>query len=202
MPWSTCEHILSTPLLSQIQRDMQWWGAGEITPALLEELWWRKRDDEVNAMLLIINRTVYWARPRRKPRSPIMFAVVHDLQEIADAHDIPDVELFLNVDDYPRVPHPRTQRPGTRQRAPVLPLFSFYQTRDHADIVCPAGSFREADFDRKMLRGPHYYEQAWPWPTKVDEAFWQGNPYCSRHRWGRCSRMLLPHLSQQLNASS
>ena len=101
---------------------------------------------------------------------------------------------MLNVDDYPFVPLSGRKAAAT---AP-LPLFSHYQTRHHGDVLCPGGSFREGSYDRLMLRGRRHYESAFPWASKVAQGFWQGHPYCGRHRFGRCSRYLLSHLSAQL----
>ena len=84
------------------------------------------------------------------------------------------------------------------QATAPLPLFSHYQTRHHGDVLCPGGSFREGSYDRLMLRGRRHYESAFPWASKVAQGFWQGHPYCGRHRFGRCSRYLLSHLSAQL----
>ena len=145
-----------------------------------------------DASLMIVNRTVYYQRPVGYPRSPVLTAIIHDLQELADTLPVEDTEFVLNVDDYPFVP-----LSGRKATAP-LPLFSHYQTRHHGDVLCPGGSFREGSYDRLMLRGRRHYESAFPWASKVAQGFWQGHPYCGRHRFGRCSRYLLSHLSAQL----
>ena len=72
-----------------------------------------------------------------------------------------------------------------------LPLFSHYQTRHHGDVLCPGGSFREGSYDRLMLRGRRHYESAFPWASKVAQGFWQGHPYCGRHRFGATGRKFL-----------
>ena len=210
-PVATCEQTLPLPLMGQLRRDMQHWELRGITPLMLHKIRERKPDNTVRAALMIVNRTVWWQRPTRGPRSPVLVTLVHDLQELADTHDVPDVEFVLNVDDYPFIQRDQRQRPQRDQRQrppdsskpakPPLPLFSHYQTRDHLDILCPGGSFREAAYDSLMLRGSEHYEQRYPWQSKRPVGFWQGHPYCGRHRFGKCSSLLLPHLSAQ-NASS
>ncbi|KAL1507016.1 hypothetical protein AB1Y20_009431 [Prymnesium parvum] len=186
-PAATCEAELPPPLMGQLRRDMQHWPLGGITPRHLARLRALKPDNAVRAAVMIVNRSVFWQRPTRRPRSPMLLALVHDLQELADAHPLADVELVLNVDDYPFIP--ASPRP--------LPLFSHYQTREHHDILCPGGSFREVAFDAAMLRGCEHYDSASPWQGKARVGFWQGHPYCGRHRFGKCSRLLLSHLSAQ-----
>ena len=193
-PRATCAVELA-PLREQLLRDMQHWRPRAITPKMLGDLRRKKRDDPVRASLMIVNRTVYYQRPVGYPRSPVLTAIIHDLQELADTFPaVEDTEFVLNVDDYPFVPLSGRKAAAT---AP-LPLFSHYQTRHHGDVLCPGGSFREGSYDRLMLRGRRHYESAFPWASKVAQGFWQGHPYCGRHRFGRCSRYLLSHLSAQL----
>lgn len=121
----------------------------------------------------------------------MLISLVHDLQELADAHELPDLELVVNVDDYPFVPRPA---PSPVRSPP--PLFSFYQTARHADLLCPSSSFREASFERVAA----VYERrarSTPWEARRQVGFWQGHPYCGKHKFGRCSRYLLSHLSAQ-----
>ncbi len=192
-PRATCAVELA-PLREQLLRDMQHWRPRAITPKMLGDLRRQKRDDPVRASLMIVNRTVYYQRPVGYPRSPVLTAIIHDLQELADTFPVEDTEFVLNVDDYPFVP-----LSGRKAAAAApLPLFSHYQTRHHGDVLCPGGSFREGSYDRLMLRGRRHYESAFPWASKVAQGFWQGHPYCGRHRFGRCSRYLLSHLSAQL----
>lgn len=221
------------PLLPQLLRDMSRWELRSISAEMLDAARSMLADGAVRASLMIVNRTVFWLRPTGRPRSPIMTAMIHDLQvasapaataasrtratalpaharavpaqELADAHGVPDVEFVLNVDDYPFVkradsrPRPRAKGTGSGGRAggPV-PLLSLYQTRRSDDILAPGGSFREASFDTLMLKGAAAYEARWPWETKRATGFWQGHPYCGMHKFGRCSRYLLSHLSTQL----
>lgn len=199
VPQELCGAALQ-PMMAQLRRDMQHWKPRSITPAMLDEIRAAKPDDPVRVALMIVNRTVWYQRPLGTPRSPMVIALVHDLQELADSHPVPDVEFVLNVDDYPFINRRRRRRASPPPRPP-LPLFSHYQTTAHADVLCPGGSFREGRFDQLMLCGAPYYSSRWPWRRKRNAGFWRGHPYCGRHLYGRCSRYLLPHLSAQ-NASS
>ena len=130
---------------------------------------------------------VTWPRGRH----PLLAQVVADLRELAPS--LPNVEMVLNTDDYPFVP----RQPLSPDRPVVPPLFSHYQTSRHDDILCPSGSFRLSDYDRKMLRGSEHWEAQFPWRKKMNRSFWQGMPYCGLSRFGHCSRFLLSHLSAQ-----
>lgn len=194
VPQELCSTELE-PMLDQLRRDMQHWRPRSITPAMLNQIRAAHRDDPVRVSLTIVNRTVWYLRPLGMPRSPMVIALVHDLQELADQHEVPDVEFVLNVDDYPFVSRARAEG------SPPLPLFGHYQTTAHNDILCPGGSFREGRYDRLMLCGRSFYRDKWPWREKLAKGFWQGHPYCGQHVFGRCSRYLIPHLSYQ-NASA
>ena len=69
------------PMLQQLRRDMQHWKPRSITPAMLDEIRAAKRDDPVRVALMIVNRTVWYLRPLGTQRSPMVIALVHDLQE-------------------------------------------------------------------------------------------------------------------------
>ncbi|CAJ0960568.1 unnamed protein product [Ranitomeya imitator] len=58
--------------------------------------------------------------------------VEHFLLELLS--DLPDMEMVINVRDYPQVPHWMT---------PVIPIFSFSKTSDYQDIMYPAWTFWE-----------------------------------------------------------
>ena len=210
VPRATCETELPAPLLSQLKRDMQYWVPRSIRPNLLDAARLQP-DGPTRAAVMIVNRTLYWQRPTGKLRSPMLLALLLDLQELVDTHQVSDVELVLNVGDHPTV-YPTSRaasqsqlnaadRPVDLSQLPPHPVFSHYQTSGSLDVLCPSGSFRLANFDKLMLRGPEHYATRFPWDRKISQAFWRGNPYCGRHRFGRCSRLLLPHLSAQ-NAST
>ena len=195
------------PLMPQLQRDLQQYPYQSITARKLDEARRLLPDGPVRGALAIINRTVWWLRPRQTIRSPMLISLVHDLQELLDDHAMPDMELVVNVDDYPFVPRASTPATPVRQGGsaasrstltPKLPppLFSFYQTRSHADLLCPSSSFREASFE-KVVRAYDRQRSQRPWAVRQPRAFWQGHPYCGKHRFGRCSRYLLSHLSAQ-----
>jgi len=187
VPHGTCVTALQ-PIVRQLERDMAQWQIGKIDRRLLQRLYANISESAVHAAIGIINRTVYYLRPLGQPRSAMLVSAVHDLQEAADAHPLPDVELMLNADDYPRV--------WRRSGRTALPVFSFVQTSSTADIVCPSGSFRESNYD-SLLLGSAVYEEAFPWTSKSPVAFWRGTPFCGRHFFGRCSRYLLTHLTAQ-----
>ena len=67
---------------------------------MLKKLRDRKPDNVIRAAIMIVNRTVWWQRPTRGPRSPMLVAVIHDLQELADEHHVPDLEFVLNDGEY------------------------------------------------------------------------------------------------------
>jgi hypothetical protein len=71
------------PMLTQLGRDLQYWKPRSITPAMLDEIRAAKRDDPVRVALMIVNRTVWYLRPLGTQRSPMVIAVVHDLQASA-----------------------------------------------------------------------------------------------------------------------
>ena len=68
------------PMLTQLGRDMQYWQPRSITPAMLDEIRAAKWDDPVRVALMIVNRTVWYLRPLGTQRSPMVIALVHDLQ--------------------------------------------------------------------------------------------------------------------------
>ena len=70
-------------MLTQLGRDMQYWKPRSITLAMLDEIREAKRDDPVRVALMIVNRTVWYLRPLGTQRSPMVIALVHDLQACA-----------------------------------------------------------------------------------------------------------------------
>ena len=73
------------PMLTQLGRDMQYWQPRSITPAMLDEIRAVKQDGPVRVALMIVNRTVWYLRPLGTQRSPMVIALVHDLQACASA---------------------------------------------------------------------------------------------------------------------
>ena len=97
------------PMLMQLGRDMQYWKPRSITPAMLDEIREAKRDDPVRVALMIVNRTVWYLRPLGTQRSPMVIALVHDLQACAS----PPLHLrtparLPNVCTLARLPRPCT----------------------------------------------------------------------------------------------
>ena len=167
-PHGTCVTALQ-PIVRQLEHDMAQWRIGQIDHRLLQQVYANISEAAVHAAIGIINRTVYYLRPLGRPRSAMLVSAVHDLQEAADAHPLPDVELMLNADDYPRV--------WRRSGRTALPVFSFVQTSSTADIVCPSGSFRESNYD-SLLLGSAVYEEAFPWTSKSPVAFCTFDQMC------------------------
>ena len=84
VPQELCGAALQ-PMIAQLRRDMQHWKPRSITPAMLDEIRDAKRDDPVRVALMIVNRTVWYQRPLGTPRSPMVIALVHDLQAAPSA---------------------------------------------------------------------------------------------------------------------
>ncbi|KAM9328455.1 protein O-glucosyltransferase 1 [Pholidichthys leucotaenia] len=91
---------------------------------------------------------------------------------------LPDLEMVVNVRDYPQVPH---------WVQPTLPVFSFSKTPDYHDIMYPAWTFWEGgpavwpiyptglgrwDLMRDDLLKS---AQQWPWKTKESKGFFRGS---------------------------
>lgn len=194
----TCADALR-PLVAQLQRDMQHWQHRSITRTLLNQVHATvKSHPAMRLSLLIINGSLLYGIPPVQLRhaNPMLLALLRDLRELAKTYKLPDVEMVVNVDDYPFV----SRRPwpaGINRTSLPQPLFSHYQSHLHADILAPSGRFRIDQYDRRLLRGAHHYRRRWPWTRKLPVAFWRGAPYCGIHRFGRCSRYVLPHLAAQ-----
>ena len=84
VPQELCGAALQ-PMIAQLRRDMQHWKPRSITPAMLDEIRDAKQDDPVRVALMIVNRTVWYQRPLGTPRSPMVIALVHDLQAAPSA---------------------------------------------------------------------------------------------------------------------
>ncbi|XP_017288282.1 protein O-glucosyltransferase 1 isoform X2 [Kryptolebias marmoratus] len=91
---------------------------------------------------------------------------------------LPDVELVVNVRDYPQVPH---------WVQPTLPVFSFSKTSEYQDIMYPAWTFWEGgpavwpiyptglgrwDLMRDELKKA---AAQWPWTKKKAKGFFRGS---------------------------
>ncbi|KAM5127064.1 protein O-glucosyltransferase 1 [Mantella aurantiaca] len=102
--------------------------------------------------------------------------VEHFLLELLP--DLPDMEMVINVRDYPQVPHWMT---------PVIPVFSFSKTSDFRDIMYPAWTFWEGgpavwpiyptglgrwDLMREDLKRA---SERWPWEKKISKGYFRGS---------------------------
>uniref|UniRef100_A0A1A8HXC1 Protein O-glucosyltransferase 1 n=2 Tax=Nothobranchius TaxID=28779 RepID=A0A1A8HXC1_NOTKU len=102
--------------------------------------------------------------------------VEHFLLEMIDR--LPDVEMVVNVRDYPQVP---------QWVQPSLPVFSFSKTSEYRDIMYPAWTFWEGgpavwpiyptglgrwDLMRDELKRS---SAQWPWKKKESKGFFRGS---------------------------
>ena len=94
VPQELCGAALQ-PMVAQLRRDMQHWKPRSITPAMLDEIRDAKRDDPVRVALMIVNRTVWYQRPLGTPRSPMVIALVHDLQAAPSAPPLRSIAPLL-----------------------------------------------------------------------------------------------------------
>ncbi|KAG5852411.1 hypothetical protein ANANG_G00062120 [Anguilla anguilla] len=102
--------------------------------------------------------------------------VEHFILQVIDR--LPDVEMVINVRDYPQVPH---------WVQPVLPVFSFSKTPDYQDIMYPAWTFWEGGpavwpiyptgLGRWDLMRDDLKKSAaeWPWGMKESRGFFRGS---------------------------
>ena len=188
-------------------------------------------ESDVHVSIGVYNNSIYWLNPLSRPRSAHVYALVDDLLALVRRHAVPDVEFLFNADDYSkaqrrRVPtssasssRDRRTRSSTRATAAShvpLPLFSCGK-REHAreqgrsasrtidyDVLVPSGTFRLSGFESRLLaKSPREWERDSPWRSKRHTAFFRGTPYCGPfHRFGRCSRYVIPHLAAHLAAQS
>ncbi|XP_037552281.1 protein O-glucosyltransferase 1 [Nematolebias whitei] len=102
--------------------------------------------------------------------------VEHFILELIDR--LPDVELVVNVRDYPQVPN---------WVQPTLPVFSFSKTSEYQDIMYPAWTFWEGGpavwpiyptgLGRWDLMRDELKKSAarWPWKKKESKGFFRGS---------------------------
>ena len=127
VPQELCGAALQ-PMIAQLRRDMQHWKPRSITPAMLDEIRDEKRDDPVRVALMIVNRTVWYQRPLGTPRSPMVIALVHDLQAAPSAPPLrfsarlhactPAASLHAST---PARPHPRRLHARTLDACTLAP---------------------------------------------------------------------------------
>ncbi|XP_052354856.1 protein O-glucosyltransferase 1-like [Oncorhynchus keta] len=92
--------------------------------------------------------------------------VEHFILQVIDRRD---VEMVVNVWDYPQVP-------GWVQ--PILPVLSFSKTADYHDIMYPAWTFWEGCpyIPLECMMGPLKKSAAqWPWKRKESRGFFRGS---------------------------
>ncbi|XP_054829931.1 protein O-glucosyltransferase 1 [Eublepharis macularius] len=102
--------------------------------------------------------------------------IEHFILEIID--HLPDMELMVNVRDYPQVP---------KWIKPLVPVFSFSKTSEYYDIMYPAWTFWEGgpavwpiyptglgrwDIMRDDLQGS---AEKWSWKKKIPTAYFRGS---------------------------
>ncbi|KAJ6662738.1 hypothetical protein lerEdw1_011378 [Lerista edwardsae] len=102
--------------------------------------------------------------------------VEHFILEIID--QLPDMEMVINVRDYPQVP---------KWTRPIVPVLSFSKTLEYYDIMYPAWTFWEGgpavwpiyptglgrwDLMREDLKSS---AEKWPWKKKIPRAYFRGS---------------------------
>ncbi|CAI5772784.1 CAP10 domain-containing protein [Podarcis lilfordi] len=102
--------------------------------------------------------------------------VEHFILEIIN--NLPDMEMVINVRDYPQVP---------KWMKPKIPIFSFSKTLEYYDIMYPAWTFWEGgpavwpiyptglgrwDLMRESLKSS---AEKWPWKKKISKAYFRGS---------------------------
>ncbi|XP_041439109.1 protein O-glucosyltransferase 1 S homeolog isoform X1 [Xenopus laevis] len=122
----------------------------------------------------IINHRLY--REEECMFSARCSGVEHFLLELLP--NLPDMELVINVRDYPQVPS---------WMNPVIPIFSFSKTSDYNDIMYPAWTFWEGgpavwpiyptglgrwDLMREDLKKA---ADLWPWEKKIPKGYFRGS---------------------------
>ncbi|KAM3933085.1 protein O-glucosyltransferase 1 isoform 1-T1 [Leptodactylus fuscus] len=102
--------------------------------------------------------------------------VEHFLLELLP--DLPDMEMVINVRDYPQVP---------QWMNPVIPIFSFSKTSDYQDIMYPAWTFWEGGpavwpiYPTGLGRWDLMREELaraaddWPWEKKIPKGYFRGS---------------------------
>ncbi|XP_041936970.1 protein O-glucosyltransferase 1 isoform X1 [Alosa sapidissima] len=102
--------------------------------------------------------------------------VEHFILQVIDR--LPDMEMVINVRDYPQVPH---------WAQPALPVLSFSKTPDYQDIMYPAWTFWEGGpavwpiyptgLGRWDLMRDDLQKSAaqWPWKKKRSKGFFRGS---------------------------
>nr|XP_028582719.1 protein O-glucosyltransferase 1 isoform X2 [Podarcis muralis] len=109
--------------------------------------------------------------------------VEHFILEIIN--NLPDMEMVINVRDYPQVP---------KWMKPKIPIFSFSKTLEYYDIMYPAWTFWEGgpavwpiyptglgrwDLMRESLKSS---AEKWPWKKKISKAYFRGSRYLFNFR--------------------
>ncbi|KAL9707827.1 hypothetical protein quinque_011345 [Culex quinquefasciatus] len=101
---------------------------------------------------------------------------------------LPDMELFVNLGDWPLV-----TKGGHRRTTGPYPIFSWCGSEDTFDIVMPTYDLVEASLEamsRVSLDMLSVQRKGVPWEEKVPKAFWRGRDACRE-------RLDLVGLSQQ-----
>ncbi|NP_001008114.1 protein O-glucosyltransferase 1 precursor [Xenopus tropicalis] len=152
-----------------LQEDLAPFGSG-ISRDLMQKVLSRK----LGTHYQIINHRLYREEECMFPAR--CSGVEHFLLELLP--DLPDMDLVVNVRDYPQVP---------RWMDPVIPIFSFSKTSDYNDIMYPAWTFWEGgpavwpiyptglgrwDLMREELKKA---ADLWPWEKKIPKGYFRGS---------------------------
>uniref|UniRef100_A0AAY4E702 Glycosyl transferase CAP10 domain-containing protein n=1 Tax=Denticeps clupeoides TaxID=299321 RepID=A0AAY4E702_9TELE len=164
-----CSQLNCSCYLSVLKDDLMPFGGG-----ISEDLMMATVRRGLGTHYQIINHKLYREQSCMFPAR--CSGVEHFILEIIDR--LPDVEMVINVRDYPQVP-------GWVQ--PVLPVLSFSKTPDYRDIMYPAWTFWEGGpavwpiyptgLGRWDLMRDDLQKSAaqWPWKRKSSKGFFRGS---------------------------
>ncbi|XP_005744285.1 protein O-glucosyltransferase 1 isoform X1 [Pundamilia nyererei] len=167
--YTPCEPVNCSCHLSVLQHDLQTFKGGisqDVMAATVQR--------GVGTHYQIIGHKLYREQNCMFPAR--CSGVEHFILEVIDK--LPDLEMVVNVRDYPQVPH---------WVQPTLPVFSFSKTSDYNDIMYPAWTFWEGgpavwpiyptglgrwDLMRDDLKNS---AAQWPWKKKESKGFFRGS---------------------------
>ncbi|KAG7503975.1 hypothetical protein JOB18_048309 [Solea senegalensis] len=167
--YTPCDPVNCSCHLSVLQHDLQHFTAG-----ISEDLMATTIQRGVGTHYQIIGHKLYREHNCMFPAR--CSGVEHFIIEVIDS--LPDLELVINVRDYPQVPSWVT---------PTLPVFSFSKTSDYQDIMYPAWTFWEGGpavwpiyptgLGRWDLMRDDLKKSAaqWPWTKKESKGFFRGS---------------------------
>ncbi|XP_069003279.1 protein O-glucosyltransferase 1 isoform X2 [Embiotoca jacksoni] len=167
--YTPCDPVNCSCHLSVLQRDLQPFRGG-----LSEDVMAATVQRGVGTHYQVIGHKLYRERGCMFPAR--CSGVEHFILQVIDR--LPDVEMVVNVRDYPQVPS---------WVQPTLPVFSFSKTSDYQDIMYPAWTFWEGGpavwpiyptgLGRWDLMRDELQKSAarWLWKKKESKGFFRGS---------------------------